>query len=418
MPEKASNLERLLTFIRGLGSASDIEQFLQDLTLAASELTDSEAGSVLKFDVSTTSLRFVAVPWSQRLPMKDIVVPLDESVAGWVFGNDEPLIVQDVKKDPRHFKAVDQATNFTTTSLLAVPIKIQGNTIGVLEVVNKAENAHYTEDDINILEMLALHAGMALWNANLEASMQGTRDEIANLDRMKRDFIAITSHELRTPLGLILGHATFLKEILPDDHYESMDAIIRNATRLKEIIENLTKVDNYEAGVARVRQQSISLSAVVEDVVASFQDMASQKNITLQKDIRGQNLEVEADENKISVAISNLVRNAITFTDEGGEVQVNVESIPGYVQVSVKDNGIGIPANELAHIFERFFQVESHLTRRHTGMGLGLSVAKTMIEMHGGRIWVESAEGKGSTFTFLLPVHPSKTGPAEQALIS
>ena len=418
MPEKASNLERLLTFIRGLGSASDIEQFLQDLTLAASELTDSEAGSVLKFDVSTTSLRFVAVPWSQRLPMKDIVVPLDESVAGWVFGNDEPLIVQDVKKDPRHFKAVDQATNFTTTSLLAVPIKIQGNTIGVLEVVNKAENAHYTEDDINILEMLALHAGMALWNANLEASMQGTRDEIANLDRMKRDFIAITSHELRTPLGLILGHATFLKEILPDDHYESMDAIIRNATRLKEIIENLTKVDNYEAGVARVRQQSISLSAVVEDVVASFQDMAAQKNITLQKEIRGQNLEVEADENKISVAISNLVRNAITFTDEGGEVQVNVESIPGYVQVSVKDNGIGIPANELAHIFERFFQVESHLTRRHTGMGLGLSVAKTMIEMHGGRIWVESAEGKGSTFTFLLPVHPSKTGPAEQALIS
>ena len=411
MSEKASHLERLLTFIRGLGSASDIEQFLQHLTVAASELTDSAAGSVLKFDVTTTALRFVAVPWSQRLPMKNIVVPLDESVAGWVFGNDEPLIVQDVKNDPRHFKAVDQATNFTTTSLMAVPIKVQGNTIGVLEVVNKANNAHYTEDDVTILEMLALYAGMALWNANLEASMQGTRDEIAGLDRMKRNFIAITSHELRTPLGLILGHATFLKEILPGEHYESMDAIIRNATRLKEIIENLAKVDNYEAGVARIRQKSISLSVVVDDVVASFQDMASQKNITLQKAIRGQNFEVDADENKISVAISNLLRNAITFTNEGGEVNVIVESIPEHVQVSVKDNGIGIPANELAHVFERFFQVESHLTRRHTGMGLGLSVAKTMIEMHGGRIWVESIEGKGSTFTFILPVHSQQTDP-------
>jgi len=193
-----------------------------------------------------------------------------------------------------------------------------------------------------------------------------------------------------------------------------MEVIIRNATRLKEIIENLTEVDNYEAGVARIRQRSISISRIVEDVISSFQDMAASKNITLQADICEEELPVEADINKITVAVSNLVRNAITFTNEDGNVLVKVEPMTGHAQVSVSDNGIGIPARDLPRVFDRFFQVESHLTRRNTGMGLGLSVAKTMIELHGGRIWVESVEGKGSTFTFLLPVKPVQDNVSKQ----
>ena len=301
---------------------------------------------------------------------------------------------------------------------MAVPLTYQGNTIGVLEVVNKADNAHYTEDDVTILEILALYAAMALWNSKLETRIQNTQDEMTELDRLKTNFIAITSHELRTPLGLILGHATFLKEMIPDEHREPMDIIIRNATRLKEIIENLTEVDNYETGVARVRQKSISVSHIAEDVISSFQDMAASKNITLQADICDEELPVEADAKKITVAISNLVRNAITFTNEGGQVLVKVEPVTGHAQVSVSDNGIGIPANDLSKVFERFFQVESHLTRRITGMGLGLSVAKTMIELHGGRIWVESVEGEGSTFTFLLPVRPLQANVSNQVFKS
>jgi signal transduction histidine kinase len=233
---------------------------------------------------------------------------------------------------------------------------------------------------------------------------------------LKSNFIGITSHELRTPLGLILGHATFLRETIGDEQREPIDTIIRNATRLKEIIESMTEVDNYESGVARIRQKTISISRIVKDVVASFQDMAAGKNITLQADIQDDELQVEADANKITVAISNLIRNAITFSNEGGLVQVSVESVTGHVQVSVSDNGIGIPVYDIPHVFDRFFQVESHLTRHHTGMGLGLSVAKSMIEMHGGRIWVESEEGKGSTFSFLLPLRP-KTKSAEKAFI-
>jgi signal transduction histidine kinase len=416
--EQAPQLERLLTVTHELEAATDMEQLVQRLKVAASNLTSSEAASILEFDETSNSLRFVAASWFRQQSLKDIVVPLEGSIAGWVFGNNKPLIVQDVTNDLRHFKGVDQAINFTTSSLVAVPLAYQGNTIGVLEVVNKSDNAHYTEEDVTILEILALYAAMALWNSNLETRIQNTHDEVTELDRLKTDFIAITSHELRTPLGLILGHATFLKETIPEEHREPMEIIIRNATRLKEIIENLTEVDNYEAGVARIRQRSISVSRIVEDVISSFQDMAASKNITLQADICEEELPVEADANKITVAISNLVRNAITFTNEGGQVLVKVEPMTGHAQVSVADNGIGIPAKDLSRVFERFFQVESHLTRRNTGMGLGLSVAKTMIELHGGRIWVESVEGEGSTFTFLLPVKPVQTNVNEQAFKS
>jgi K+-sensing histidine kinase KdpD len=418
MPEQDSKLTRLLAVIHELEAATDLEKMVQRLKLATSELTDSEAASVLEFDEAVNALRFVAASWFRPQSLEDILVPLEASIAGWVFGHHQPLIVQDAENDPRHFKGVDQAINFKTYSLVAVPLTYQGNTIGVLEVVNKAGSAHYTEDDVAILEILAFYAAMALWNSNLDKRIENARDEYDELDRLKTDFIAITSHELRTPLGLILGHATFLKELIPEEHHEQVEIIIRNATRLKEIIENLTEVDNYETGAARVRQKAVSVSRIVEDVISSFQDMAASKNITMQADICEENLPVEADANKITVAVSNLVRNAITFTNEGGRVVVKVEAVPGHAQVSVSDNGIGIPADDLSKVFERFFQVESHLTRRTTGMGLGLSVAKTMIELHGGRIWVESVEGEGSTFTFLLPVKPVQANVSKQAFKS
>lgn len=417
-PERASKLERLPAIIRAFGSAADTEELLQRLTTAAIELTGSASASIMEFDETSNSLRFVAVPWFWHQLLKDISVPLDKSIAGWVFANNKLQIVQDVRKDPRHYKTVDQTTNFTTFSLLAVPVVYKGEPIGVFEVVNKGDSAHYTEADATILEILAFQAALILWNTALERQIHNTRNEFTELDRMKSNFIAITSHELRTPLGLILGHATFLREMITEEEREPVDIIIRNATRLKEIIESLTEVGNYETGVASIRQNTVSIPSIIREAVSSFQDMAASKNITLEEDIRDEDLQVEADANKISVAISNLIRNALTFTNEGGHVQVTVESVTGHVQVSVKDNGIGIPANDLGRVFDRFFQVESHLIRRHTGMGLGLSVAKSMIELHGGRIWVESMEGRGSTFSFLLPLRPSQVSPPAKAFIT
>jgi signal transduction histidine kinase len=271
-------------------------------------------------------------------------------------------------------------------------------------VVNKLEQTDYTEEDRIILETLASQAAMALQNLRLGTRVKTYQDQITQLDRMKSSFIGIASHELRTPLGLILGYSTFLREIIQPDYRPQLDIIHRNAMRLKEIIDNLANMDNLQRGVASVRAHTISVRRLIEEVVDSFQSEANHKRLTLHFDPPQNDLIVEGDSPKISIALGNMVTNAITFTNPGGHIDVVAVSIPGHVKVSVIDNGIGIPANDLPHIFDRFYQVESHLTRKHGGMGLGLSVSKVMIEMHGGRIWVESMEGKGSTFTFLLPV--------------
>ena len=277
--------------------------------------------------------------------------------------------------------------------------------MGVFQVFNKTSDSHYTEEDARVLEALASLAITAMQNNMLENNVVSSQDESRELDRLKNEFIAITSHELRTPLGLILGHSTFLRELVGKEYHEQVDAIIRNASRLKEIIESLSSVDNYETGSARVRERKISITRIIKDVSASFHDIAVQKGVTLKVELEhNHELFVDGEGSKIAIILSNLVKNAITFTNQGGRVTIRGEVESDFVKVSVEDNGVGIPTKDLGHVFDRFYQVESHLTRKHGGMGLGLSVAKAMIEMHGGRIWVESMEGMGSTFTFLLPV--------------
>jgi signal transduction histidine kinase len=399
-------LHKLLGAVRTLGATKDFDSYLQSMVSYAVELTDSETASILEYDPQANELHFMVVPWFHREMLKGIKVPLDASAAGQALREMKPIRMDYASRDIRHFPEADRLSDFQTRSLLAVPLILRGQLRGVIEVLNKKGNAHYTEEDIAILETLATLTALAMRDNMLEKPGQ----EFMELERLKSEFIAITSHELRTPLGLILGHATFLREIIGKEYSEQLDTIIRNASRLKEIIENLSSMDNYESGAARVRQNKVSIARVIEDVVASFGDMAKQKQINLKANVGTADLLVEADGSKIAIAIGNLVKNAITFTDRGGNIIVksDSESEPGCITVSVQDDGVGIPAKDLPRIFERFFQVESHLTRRHGGMGLGLSVAKSMIEMHGGRLWVESVEGKGSNFIFTLPLGPAQ----------
>ncbi len=412
--ERVQRLERLLEVARNLSTELDYDTFLQSIISVASELTRSEVASILEYDEAGDQLRFAAVPWFHRGTIQGVRVPLDESIAGWVYRHAKPLVIQDVKGDERYYSEVDNAAEFQPHSILAVPLLIKGQPVGVLEAVNKANRAHYTGEDVTILETLASQSALVMHNAALQERAERICDEIARLDQMKNDFISIASHELRTPLGLILGHSTFLREVIGEQHRDQLDTIIRNAARLKEIIENLSNMDNFESGAARIRRRRVSIPRLVEEVIVSFQNDAYRNRISLHTDVGQDNLLVEGDAGKIAIALSNLVKNAVTFTRAGGHVFVAAEPIPGYVKVSVIDDGIGIPSEDLPHIFERFYQVESHLTRRHGGMGLGLSVAKAMIEMHGGRIWAESAEGKGSRFIFLLPLDSAQADAAQR----
>jgi signal transduction histidine kinase len=402
--ERFQRSERLLEISRKLSASLELESFLQSILAAAGDLTGSESASILEPEEGGDQLRFLALPWFHRDLLKSIKVPLQASLAGWVFEKGQPVVIPDVAVEPRHFKGADKAADFITLSLMAVPITFQGEKLGVLEVVNKSSKAHYTEEDLTILETLASQAAIAIKNTSLLKEIKKSQEQMVRLNLMKSDFIAITSHELRTPLGLILGHASFLRDVIQPDYQAQMDTIVRNAMRLKEIIDSVSSMDNAERGTASLRNHLVSIKHIVEDVLTSFNQDMEKKNITLRVDMGKADLLVEGDAAKISIALNNMVKNAFDFTDPGGHVSIAAEQTAGYVKVSVIDDGIGIPAKDLAHIFERFYQVESHLTRKHGGMGLGLSIAKVMVEMHGGRIWAESVEGKGSNFSFILPV--------------
>lgn len=416
--ERIDHLERLLEVVRGLTTAPDLESFLQTIINEATELTNSELASILEFDETAKELRFLAMHWFERDLLRPMGVPVEGSAAGWVFRKGQPLIIQDAKADQRHFKVIDHMTNHETQSLVAVPLMVRGEVVGVLEALNKKDDAHYTEEDLTILETLSALAAQAMQNTDLMRKVRASKIELAELERLKSDFIAITSHELRTPLGLILGHATFLRETASDQFGEQLDTIIRNATRLKEIVENLSDVGNYENGSARVRGDQVSMAKVAEEVCSSFRREAEQRNIILKTEIGNSPYYIHADQTKVAIALSNLVKNAIQYTEAGGHVTVRVGEDSGYLKVTVIDDGIGIPARDLPRVFERFYQVETHLTRRYGGMGLGLSVAKAMVELHGGRIWAESA-GRGSTFTFLLPInHAGQSAIQPPAFIS
>lgn len=407
-------LSSLIEVVRGLSAEADVETRLRLTLLAAAELTGSETASLLTYDEASLNFYYKFVPWFQHENAADSRVPLNGSVAGWAFLNRAPVIIDDVSRDERHTRKVDELAGVTIRSILAVPTFSHGKPVGVLEVFNKKTN--YTGEDTQVLEILAAVSASALRMDELERDIRSSRGEARELDRLKNDFIAITSHELRTPLGLIIGHSTFLKELIGDKHREQVDAIIRNASRLKEIIESITSVDNYQTGGALIRSRRVSVARIIWDVCASFNEMAQKKNVTLKTVLQpGHELWVEVDGGKVAIVLGNLVKNAVAFTNDGGEIVVRGEKFDEYVKVTVKDNGIGIPAADLPRIFERFFQVEDHLTRKHGGMGLGLSVARAMVEMHGGRIWADSEEGRGSVFSFILPIHfepPVETAPA------
>jgi two-component system sensor histidine kinase VicK len=338
-----------------------------------------------------------------------IRVPIEKSVAGLVFNQSSPLTVPDAQSEPLIFRTVDQTLETPTRNLLAVPITFGDETLGTLEVINKIEEQDYTSEDQSLLTILASFAGTTVKLHDLLAVEEEVSKDREALRREKSDFIAVTSHELRTPLGLVLGHATYLNEIIHEDFYqEQLGVIIENAEKLKGIIDRLSQVKSFDSGTAQIRWQNIDLNALLKNVVDSYKVQALEQEINLEASIPEKPIYIECDAAKLSVAIGNVIKNGISFSNPGHNVRIGLHKLPGNAHISIIDNGIGIPTEDLQRIFERFYQVESHLTRTRGGMGLGLSVSKSIVESHGGYIWVESILGEGSTFTILLPTNSPK----------
>jgi len=409
-----SRLERLMEICKNLSSNLELEPLLHSIIESAAELTYSESSSILVLDEENNFLKFIAAPWYMMETLKTISVPLDSSVAGWVFSNGQPMAIQHADKDERIFRLVDRQLTDNTTSILAVPLVSKGDVIGVMECINKNNNAQYTEEDVTIVETLAAQAAVAIQNNWLLDETQTAYEKMMQLDRMKSDFMAIVSHELRTPLGLVLGHSSLLMDTASEEQKQDLMVIANSANRMKEIIEQFSDSDTLEHDLAEMRRRRVSLSSLVREVIDSFRELAENRKITLLLELPGSDMVVEGDMDKIGIALRNLIQNALSFTNEGGKIKVKGEQVPGYIKITVMDNGIGIPPDELDKIFTRFYQVEKHLTRKHGGVGLGLSIAKEMVELHGGTISVESVEGMGSKFSFMLPANAAQASAAQK----
>lgn len=400
--ERVQQLERLVAVARELTTLADDNLLLQRLVEAGAELTQSEGCSILVYRPEEEALRFVAAPWHQLHRLKGIPVPLEGSLAGWTFTQGTPVVVQDVPQDPRHFSQVDALLSQETRSLIAVPVRFREQVLGVIEAFNRRQGL-YTRHDLEVLEILGGYAALVLHRLRLESQIKHLEEAEQRLERMKADFIAIASHELRTPLGLVLGFATHLRQILPAEQKHLVDPIIRGAVRLKDVIENLSHLENFRRQQAALFYQPVNLQGVVQQLVDELAPLAQERQVSMVVHPPAQPPLVEGDREKLLTALRQVLRNAIQFNRPQGLVEISFHVIPGYVKVMVADTGIGIPKEDLERIFERFYQVESHLTRHHGGMGLGLAIARTLVEAHDGRIWAESEPGQGSVFSILLP---------------
>ena len=406
--ERLQKLERLLEISRELASTVELEPLLHRIVDVAAELTSSDQASIMLLDMRTGELRFQAARGDQLGQLRDIPVPVDGSLGGTVFVTGEPIITSDARSDPRHYVSVDEKIDHETRSLLAVPLQYKDRRIGVLEALNKQNDQEFDQTDLEILTTLAAHATVAIETARLVAALQAAYNRLAELDRRKSDFIAIASHELRTPLGLILGYASALREDAEGAAAGHLEVVVRASSRLQHIIESMLNLSYLDTGEMKLHTQRLDICSEVKEACAEHHAMSEAKDLVLDVEVPADTVFLEADKEKVRVALDNLISNAIRHTPSGGTVQLRVKDRDSEIEIQVQDSGEGIPSEELERIFDRFYQVEHHMTRKYGGMGLGLSIVKGLIELHGGRVWAESRVGEGSRFVIVLPAQPTQ----------
>src|SRR5258708_4002593 len=398
-------LNRLLEVSLILNSNLTLESLLTYIMEATCEITHSEAASILLYDRNSDELRFVASnsPGTDQQTMAEIPVPMEGSIAGQIVRDNRPIIITDVN-DPRICRGVDDTTGFTTRTLLGVPMRIKEEVVGVLESVNRRDGS-WTVDARDHLSILAAQAAVAIENARQATALKKAYNDLSQLDKLKNDFIAIASHELRTPLGVILGYASFLKEEAQGEASEHAAAVLNSPLHLRNLIEDLTNLRYLQLGKADLVREDVTVSALLQAALHDVQSLAAAKGHHLTENIEDDLAQVHVDRLKIGMALTNILNNAIKFTQNNGEITIATEQRPHEVVITVADNGMGIPQEQLEKIFEEFYQVADHMTRRHNGMGIGLSIARGMVEAHNGPLWAErEGLGKGITFVVALPL--------------
>jgi signal transduction histidine kinase len=436
--------DRVAAVIENVRLYQELERRLHDLT-ALQEISSAISGepvweATLKKIVATTTQAFSADLCHLLLydeKTKELVsqpgalytggesdsvrIPVDDphSTAAETFRRGEPFHTPDATLDPRvKSKLLRQ---WSIRSYVAVPLRAENRGIGVLGIGRKEPNS-LTKDHLRLALLVAHQSATIIENARLYASLKEAKVELEQLNQIKNEFISMVSHELRTPITAIKG---FVKVVLAGETGELnpqqekfLQIADQSIDRLTILISDLLDISRIESGQLRLHLTELSSRELLETVSRNIAGEIGKKNLLLQLHLPEKLPQVMADRERLTQVFDNLITNSIKFTPDGGTITIAAQDKGDFVLFSVTDTGIGISKDQHQRIFDKFYQVETGSTRNIHGTGLGLAIVKSIVEIHGGQIWVESELGKGSSFQFLIPrvkseiknYHPELTG--------
>jgi GAF domain-containing protein len=388
-------------------STFDLQMVLNTLTESAARLCDADMATMHRQE--GTNYRAIATygqPPADR--EASLGIPFEAgrgSVIGRTVLERKPIQVADVLADPEYaFREVQQKIGFRT--VLGVPLLREGHPIGAVVLMRKAVRP-FTEKQIDLVTTFADQAGIAIENVRLFDEIQDKSRQLEEASQHKSQFLANMSHELRTPLNAILGYTELMADGAYGEPSEKMLGILKrleaNGKHLLGLINDVLDLSKIEAGQLVLELSDYCIQDIAQTVRSTLEPLAADKKLGFKVQIAPQLPPGHGDGRRLTQVLINLVGNAIKFTD-AGEIAIKAEVNNGSFHVSVRDTGPGISAVDQAKLFQEFQQADNAITRKKGGTGLGLAISKRIIEMHGGRIWVESQPGKGSIFAFTLPV--------------
>ena len=344
-------------------------------------------------------------------PLVGLTIPFAEAGAlAAVYGDGEPRVFDEANPVPERYRLRPPYSAIAALRLkafLVSPMIARGRTVGVLSADNRVSRAPIPAHTVDLLHSFAAQAAVAVENARLFQEIQEQSQQLELASKHKSQFLANMSHELRTPMNAVLGYTDLILDDIfgevPAPIRETLERIKTNGHHLLGLINDVLDLSRMEAGQLTLSLNDYSMGEVVHSVVSAVESLAAGKKLAFKAVVPPDLPPGRGDERRLTQVLLNLVGNAIKFTDTG-EVSITARSADGGYHVSVSDTGPGISEADQQKIFEEFQQADSSSTRAKGGSGLGLSISRRIVELHGGRLWVESTPGSGSTFHFTVPL--------------
>ena len=330
-----------------------------------------------------------------------------EGALGRLAVTGEPVEICDIADERSYQSRVREVlVQCGYRSVLAVPLLRENRLLGAL-AVNRNSVGEFAPEVIELLKTFATQSALAIQNARLFREIEEKSRQLEVASRHKSEFLANMSHELRTPLNAIIGFSEVLSERMfgevNDKQAEYLGDILESGRHLLSLINDILDLSKIEAGRMELELTEFQLPDAIENALSLVKERAHRRGIVLMRTIDDHLGVVRADERKVKQVLLNLLSNALKFTPEGGQIDVRAQVHDGETEISVRDTGVGIAPEDQGAMFEEFRQVGT-ASKKVEGTGLGLAISRKFVELHGGRIWVQSQVGKGSRFAFTLPL--------------